>query len=355
MEEHNEFYELVNKVQPLAKSWTRSRSGFGYFRHNPILFLHTAKLIIESGITLLPELISIPILIERQNIFSLTIHSKISINYRSLFENFLVKPETFNPHRIWALFWAISIAEHQFMLNYTPFWSHEERLTGQFVGQIIDKLDDFGIYWRQLTEIAQPLLPEMRIYYADTATASRETVTGADIGLIIQARYENQSEFFKVARFQAKKVENGRATIDLQQLNALLRHKGLGYFLFYHRFDIQQWTPAPTVKPADAYQEELNKFNKERNADINSKRNLKVIENIEDYESLHWDFASFITFGLADIASDYGIIKTRAEEAINLLMGIDEMPLNKPSRIMIITIGNNISVVDWNQLLREYL
>ncbi|MEH2462193.1 hypothetical protein [Nostoc sp.] len=101
----------------------------------------------------------------------------------------------------------------------------------------------------------------MQIYYADTANQSRKGRTGADFGLIIQARYGNQREFFKVARFQAKKVEGSSARIDLEQVEALLKYEGLSYFLFYHRFDdIKEWTPPPIVKPADFYQKQLENF-----------------------------------------------------------------------------------------------
>ena len=337
MEENNEFDRLVNKVKPLVKSWTRDRSGFGSFQHHKKLLSHTALLVRQSGIFVSPKSLSTSRFLKQD---------LLRLFYRDFYENILTNPNTFQPRTIWALFWALSTAEHQFMFKFTPFWSHEERLTGHFVSQIMERLEDFGVHWRQLTEVTQPSLSEMRVYYADTANQSREGRTGADFGLIIQARYGNQREFFKVARFQAKKVEGSSARIDLEQVEALLKHEGLGYFLFYHRFDdIKEWTPPPIVKPADLYQNKLEEF----------KTKQKDITDSELLLEKCWDFASFVTFGLADPASEYGVIESRADRAVSTLMALDISPLKKPSRVMIISIGDNVSIVDWEQLLREYM
>ncbi|MEH2027772.1 MAG: hypothetical protein V7K62_30170 [Nostoc sp.] len=339
MQENNEFDRLVNKVKPLVKSWTRNRSGFGSFQHYKKLLWHTALLVKKSGIFVSPKSLSTPIFL-KPDLLRLFIS-----NYRDFYENILTNPNTFQPTTIWALFWALSTAEHQFMFRFTPFWSNEERLTGHFVSQIMERLEDFGVHWRQLTEVTQPSLSEMQVYYADTANESREAFTGADFGLIIQARYENQPEFFKVARFQAKKVEGGSAGINLEQVEALLQHEKLGYFLFYHRFDIKEWTPPPIVKPADFYQTQLEEF----------KTNKKkyITDPMNGYEKC-WDFASFVTFGLADPASEYGVIESRADDAVSTLMAVDTSQLKKTTRVMIISIGDNVSVVDWEQLFREY-
>jgi hypothetical protein len=70
-----------------------------------------------------------------------------------------------------------------------------------------------------------------RIHYVDTATASREAITGADLGLIIQAQLPRQQEYFKAARFQSKKVsKSGSARIDLDQAEKLIAAKNYGYY-----------------------------------------------------------------------------------------------------------------------------
>ncbi|MEH2462194.1 hypothetical protein [Nostoc sp.] len=132
MEENNDFDKFINKVKPLVKSWTCDRSGFGSFQHYKKLLSHTVLLVIKSGIFLSPKSLSTPIFF-KQDLLRLFIS-----NYRDFYENILTNPNTFQPNTIWALFWALSTAEHQFMFKFTPFCSHEERLTGHFVSQIME-------------------------------------------------------------------------------------------------------------------------------------------------------------------------------------------------------------------------
>jgi hypothetical protein len=57
-----------------------------------------------------------------------------------------------------------------------------------------------------------------------------------------------------VVRLQAKKVnKNGSAAIDFDQVDVLLASEHLGYFLFYHAADNEQWQLPPTVSPASNY------------------------------------------------------------------------------------------------------
>jgi hypothetical protein len=352
IEYQHEENELFKKAQDIAKNWTRSRSGFGAFRHHQVIFQCTANLVLESGIFTYPQSLSDQIFLSEEDCLYLLLGHRLRINYKSFFENLLAKPATFEPRTTWALFWALATAEHQFMYRYTPYWSHEERLTGHLVSQIVERLEDFGAHWRHLNQATQPSSSDIKVYYADTAIGLRESITGADLGLIIQARYGDQPEFFKVVRFQAKKTQNGgdNADINLQQVDALLQHEGLGYFLFYHRLDSEQWTPIPTVKSATFYQDELNDAKNHLDIKKQEKLGIKCLPALDR----GCDFASFITFGVADPGSKHGFITSKAQDAVSVLMSVDQRILTNPSRVMVISIGESVSIIDWEDLFREY-
>jgi len=166
----------------------------------------------------------------------------------------LASPELYHPQCIWAIFWALAKAEHEFAGRYLPFWSHEERLTGHFVSQVCERICEFEGRWSELAANDQKN-STLDVWYADTATGNREKDTGADLGLIVNGQYAGEGEFFKAARFQVKKVpSSGTATIDLDQTKALLRTENLGYYLFYHGQDRHDWRRPPSVAPATAFE-----------------------------------------------------------------------------------------------------
>ena len=227
-------------------------------------------------------------------------------DHRSFFDQILASPSSYEPSSLWALFWALAQAEHEFLSRYVPFWSHEERLTGHLVSQIVERLEDFAPYWASLSGAPESESENhCRIFYADTATARRESLTGADFGLVIQARFgKQQPEYFKVARFQAKKVEkSGSALIDFDQVEALLNRPDVGYFIFYHFHDLKKWSLPPTVLSAGHFKSRLEELRVER-ARIKGPELGKESKSVQD---TGYDFATFLTFALADPASEHGL------------------------------------------------
>ena len=185
----------------------------------------------------------------------------------------------------------------------------------------------------------------------DTATARRESVTGADLGLIIQARFARQREFFKAVRFQAKKVnKGGNVRINLDQTDALIRTKNIGYYLFYHHYDVQNWSLPPTVQPASKFNDYVEESRKNENFSKNNELGEKSVEVTSD----GYDFATFITFALADQASEHGVLAASAEEATRLLMATSQ-GLPQPSRVVVVTLGSRATEIDWDRLFVEYL
>ena len=324
----------------IGEQHTRSRAGFGAFRHFQSVCRSSVALALESAffsdINRQPSPFH---LLDEELFFDFLMRKgRPRPNFRYFFEKALANPASFNPSCLWALFWAVAKAEHDFLTRYIPYWSHEERLTGHLVSQLA-ALDSAN----QL-----PDKTHCRIHYVDTATASREAITGADLGLIIQAQLPRQQEYFKAARFQAKKVsKSGSARIDLDQAEKLIAAKHYGYYLFYHPYISNEWSLPPTVSSAVQFNSHVNEAR--QNAPKHPGATLG--EKSVDIDGGNFDFATFITFALADQASEHGTLASTAEEAVRLLTTNRGLP--SLSRIVAVTLGARATEVDWDGLLIE--
>ncbi len=266
---------------------------------------------------------------------------------RFLIESLLSNPDHFEPPAIWALFWALAHAEHQFLNRFVPFWSHEERMTGHLVSVMIERLEGYGHHWNNLARWTEGENSRLRVWYADTATARQEQITGADLGLIIQAKLPHRQEFWKSARFQAKKTQgNGVATIDLDQVRALAQANG--YLLFYHPFlGSKDWSVTPTVQPAQSYSDEVER------AQASARRGPRLGKTqAHTWNRTSVDFATFVTFAIADPESEAGVSSDDAFGAARALVAEN---LGSPSRVCVVTVGEGTSVVDWQSALQEFM
>lgn len=251
---------------------------------------------------------------------------------------------------MWALFWALAKAEHEFLYRFVPFWSHEERLTGHFLSQILERIAEFSSPWHILaTTGVKSEDSHLRVWYADIATHRQESVTGADMGLVVHAKFKGHEEFLKVMRLQAKKVSpTGRATIDLDQTATLLTRNGLGYYLFYHARDKEQWHRAPTVSAASRYDNHVQ----ERQKLQPPRRSLGTVT--VDVKEDGYDFASFVTFAFSDPTSEHGVIAQSPQEAVSVLT-TGNIAGGPPTRVLVITMGSQVPPTDWPHLFGEYL
>lgn len=267
-------------------------------------------------------------------------------NVREFFEQLLGTPASFDPRPFWSLFWALAKAEHQFLMKHVPFWSNEERLTGHLVSQMTERIDEFGGHWTALSADAQRE-SRCEIWYADTATARQEKITGADLGLVVHAKLPDKRDFFKVARFQAKKADlNGQSVIDLDQIDALTRTDDLGYLLFYHQLDGKRWCPAPTVISASNFRSAVEAAQSKPHP----KGSLGKVPF--DARGGGWDFATFVTFGVGDPSAECGVLANDPGDAVRTLTSGGN---GTPTRLLVITLGGGSSVIDWTDVAHEYL
>ncbi len=348
------FEEYGKLASTLVESYVQARSGFGALRHYAGIRRDTARLVLESSFFVHPDASpGHPWPFPDPDLFHFMLRhwgdSEFPQAFLRILQHTLNRPSSYHPHALWALFWALAKGEHAFLHRYTPFWSHEERLTGHLVSQMITCVEDFGDRWNMLSQ-TEGQTSACRIWYADTATARQEKVTGADLGLVVHARFSDTNEFFKVVRFQAKKVnrQSGKARIDLDQADALLQRENLGYYLFYHFLHGTNWSLPPTVTRASALRREVEQAQKDEKRQRHSLGTL-----LWDGWQSGYDLATFITFAVADPAVEHGVMTANPEEAIRVLTG--GPPPGAPSRVLIVTLGDGASVVDWGSMLHEYI
>lgn len=317
----------------------RCREGFGALEENGSAFHDTYRLIDRSALVAGSlEHLSCP-LGRGRNYF----------NPVGLFESFLASPRNLVPSAVWALFWSLAQAEHEFLTEFIPYWSHEERLTGHLVAKMLASFQAFQSHWRELDKPPQGRGASRSLFqlkYMDTATARQEGITGADLGFVVHAQLHGRREFFKAVRFQAKKAMGESVQIDLDQVEALNARTNLGYFLFYHPYRSAGFSFTPSVAGASAYAHLV------AGARENSPRGaLGTVSTTPGSD--RWDFASFVTFALADVTSQHGVIARDADDAARIVMGING-PYSRPSRLLVLTLGNPQTSPDWDQILREY-
>src|SRR5262245_5684504 len=341
--------EYAERAKSLIGGILRGRSGFGALRHFDRIFRDTARLVLQSSfISLSSDRVSIP-LVPWHRRFRDYFLDDVFLNHRFFVSEMLTKPINYDPRTIWALFWALAKAEHEFLRRYIPFWSHEERIRGHLVFRCINRLEGFADAWLVLSGASSGEVL-CRIWYADTAMDRRERETGADFGLVIHAKYPGQDELFKVVRFQAKKASrSGHAFLSLRQLKVLSRTENLGYYVFYHPFDEQRWSLTPTVASSsglkDMFKDELVNVPDDEDHTKLSDKSIGI-----EARDGGWDFSSFVTFAVADPASEHGVLARDPKDAALILMSH-----SMPSRVMIMTVGQGASTVDWGDVLREYL
>ena len=347
---NTDFSIYRNLAASIADPAIQSRSGFGAFGKYTTLFERTHRLISRSSLLAPPNGGSHPYWPVDPDYFHYAIR-KGHFNHAHFIRH-LMTPEVYYPHCIWALFWALVKAEHNFASKFLPFWSHEERLTGHFISQVCERISEFETRWSEL-DSADAKTSWLDVWYADTATGNREKETGADLGLIVNGQYLGDSEFFKAARFQVKKVPaSNTATIELDQTRALLRTDNLGFYLFYHGQDRSDWRRPPSVAPAIEFAHHVK--NAEETVQSGKRLGKELgTQSVSDVDSESFDFAAFVTFALADPGSESGAMANSKNEAIRILMGGG--PDGPPSRVAIISLGKPIDRREWLHALGEYV
>lgn len=339
-----DFAEYLNIASRIANARMRGRTGFGGLSRRRDVLANTLRLMLRSQFSRARP--QFPPLGRRWHFHPEEFHYFIAHeggSPYSLFTELAANPGAFDPPPIWALFWAAVEASGKFHDIYVPYWSHEERLTGHLVTQLLERIDDFHASWASLADDGGSPQTGMRLAYFDTAASRREALTGADLGLVIHGNIGGSGEFFKVVKLQAKKANaKGKCRIDLDQIGPLTSIPNLGYHLFYHFADATSGTPAPTVCAAAEFMRDAEAARKNRpKGDLGSR--------VLDVESRGWDFATFLAFGVADPQSDIGALARSPREAMMWLL---HRAGPSPTRVAVLSLGNAGGVV-WPDFFGE--
>jgi len=128
----SDYERYIQLALNIGEQHTRSRAGFGAYRHFHSICRSSIALALESGFFSDINRQSRPFHFFDEELFFDFFMRKghPRPNFRYFFEQALTNPSSFNPSCLWALFWAVAKAEHDFLIRYIPYWSHEERLTG---------------------------------------------------------------------------------------------------------------------------------------------------------------------------------------------------------------------------------
>lgn len=219
----------------------------------------------------------------------------------------LANPRVFKVDALWAVYWSMFQCGEWAAASLSETEVHEDVFTGKLTAQIDRWLADWAT-----ERVRQFGYPDTQSYMGtlEIASTDEETRLGADLGLIIDINIGGLT-CRKVALFQAKKTKHGVADVGSGsgQLSKLVARPQIGFYLFYHQSQYPLHSPAPTICSAQALAECVMKGGKSMDATY-----LPV-----NVRSLGWDWASFVSFGLCQPASDLGETFCSVDEALSLL------------------------------------
>lgn len=133
------YASYIKLAASIAEEVSRGRTGFGAFRNFSSISRETMRLAFNSGFFGIREKSVFPLWTIDADFLHFYL-KRSHPDHRSFFDQVLASPSSYDPSCLWALFWALAQAEHEFLSRYVPFWSHEERLTGHLVSQIVERL-----------------------------------------------------------------------------------------------------------------------------------------------------------------------------------------------------------------------
>jgi hypothetical protein len=154
---NQDYSTYVQLATDIFDQFSRGRTGFGAFRHFSNIFRETARLVLESGFLASPQKQDIPLWFLDEEWLHFHFRKGYPTSHKHFINQILSSPSSYDPPCLWALFWAMAKAEHEFLIRYVPFWSHEERLTGHLISQLVERIESFSSYWTSLNDTSYPL------------------------------------------------------------------------------------------------------------------------------------------------------------------------------------------------------
>ncbi|AKS04738.1 hypothetical protein [Pseudomonas trivialis] len=249
-------------------------------------------------------------------------------------------PENLSIDVLWCIYWGMFRCQQKMADVLDSVVSMEDPLNGRFSQCVEDGLTGWAS--RQIPLFGYPM-SQSYLGMLQLANTPEETRVGADIGVIIALNIGGLV-CRKAVLLQAKRAKDWEADIGSRkgQLPKLSKLPRGGYYLFYHespelRFD----SPVPTVSSAQALQQLILAANKDPKA-----TSLKL-----DVRGSGWDWASFISFGLCDAASEIGEPFDTVDDAMRILGSGETGEL--PLRLYLLAIEDEPFTLELKQRLRH--
>lgn len=226
------------------------------------------------------------------------------------------------------LFKSFVVAEGNFIKNYIPQNSHEERLTGHLVSELENGLYILRDYFEEASKAIYGEKIPLNFYYADLSSNRQEKNTGADLGFIFYVNLPDFPKHIRIAAIQAKKAKKTSATIDIDQLNKIISaYEGNAYYMFY---DMTSDRLSPMIRRASAIK---NTLKDEKGSITDSYGRDQIVER-------GVPLSLFLIFDMlnASIQDDGPIFHNIWDAKYHLMAPTNKE--NGPSKILTISIGS---------------
>jgi hypothetical protein len=257
-----------------------------------------------------------------------------------LLTRLVASPQNLHIDVLWSIYWGMFHCQQKMADVLNRAVSTEDPLNGRF-SQCVE--DGFSEWASKVIPLFGYPMSQSHLGMLQLANTEEETRLGADIGVIIALNIGGLV-CRKAVLLQAKRAKDWEADVGSKkgQLPKLSKLPRGGYYLFYHespqlRFD----SPVPTVSSAQALQQLI----------LNADRNPNAAQLKLDVRSSGWDWASFVSFGLCDAASDIGEPFDTVDDAMRILGGgeIGELPLH----LVLLAIEDEPFTLELTQRLRD--
>lgn len=133
----------------------------------------------------------------------------------SILRELLTTEQSFENPLFHLLFRAFAYGEYRFVKTFIPQNSHEERLTGHLISELVSALTIAESAFQKQSEQMYGEASRLEFHYADMSANLMERKTGADFALILHVNLPDRPESTRVAVCQAKKLYRNKDSVDI--------------------------------------------------------------------------------------------------------------------------------------------
>ncbi len=239
------------------------------------------------------------------------------------------------------LFRALAAAEIRFVSQYIPQNSHEERLTGHLLSEVVFCLDLVKQNFRSACKRIYDTEVDLDFYYADVASNANESRSGADFAVILLIDLPDAPRVIKAIKFQAKKASPA-ARVNVLQRRALASEDDSGAFYVFYKMLVPQQREIGIISPLvlSAAECKSHASDPEGFDDLPESRQRKIEVTVSRDEVTRntVPFSAFLMLDVLDPDSPTGRVCESLREAASYIYGTN-VPDFDVSRVLVISVG----------------